>query len=168
MGATQNLQGQEANDKIKELIDHNSTCLFATQLTYAPVSVRPMASTKVEEDGTIWFFSKEDSDKNAHIEQDQRVQLLYSNQSAAEFLSLYGYAEIVTDRNKIDELWTPIAKAWFTEGKDDPSVTLIKVTPEEGYYWDTKNNKVISLAKIAISALSGKTNDNGVEGEIKR
>ncbi|MDQ2693096.1 MAG: pyridoxamine 5'-phosphate oxidase family protein, partial [Chloroflexota bacterium] len=29
-------------------------------------------------------------------------------------------------------------ETWFTEGKDDPRVAAIKVTPTGGYYWDTK------------------------------
>ena len=43
---------------------------------------------------------------------------------------------------------------------------MIKVIPQEGYYWDTKNNKVISLIKIATSIVTGKTNDDGVEGTL--
>ena len=53
-------------------------------------------------------------------------------------MSIFGTAEILFDKNKVEEMWTPIAKAWFTEGKDDPAISLIKVTPQEGYYWDTK------------------------------
>ncbi|MGE3509589.1 MAG: pyridoxamine 5'-phosphate oxidase family protein [Vicinamibacterales bacterium] len=33
---------------------------------------------------------------------------------------------------KIDELWEPLAKTWFTEGKDDPRITVIKVAPRRG------------------------------------
>jgi general stress protein 26 len=63
-------------------------------------------------------------------------------------------------------MWSSIAKAWFTEGKDDPAISLVKVTPEEGYYWDTKNNKMISLIKIAAAVVTGKTMDGGIEGKL--
>ncbi|MEP6926878.1 MAG: pyridoxamine 5'-phosphate oxidase family protein, partial [Ginsengibacter sp.] len=89
-----------------------------------------------------------------------------SNQSSSEYLSIFGTAEIIFDKNKIEEMWSPIAKAWFTEGKDDPSISLLKVTPQEGYYWDTKNNKMISLIKIATAIVTGKTMDDGVEGKL--
>lgn len=167
MGTTQDLQNQEAIKKIQELVEAANVCLFATELTQAPLSVRPMSTSKVDDDGYIWFFSKKDSDKNEHILEDDQVQLLYSNNSSSEYLSLYGHAEIVRDRNKIEELWTPMAKAWFPEGKEDRSITLLKVTPKEGHYWDTKNGKVISLIKIAVSALSGKPADIGVEGKLQ-
>ncbi|MDF2455772.1 MAG: ral stress protein [Cytophagaceae bacterium] len=167
MGTTQDLQNQEAIKKIQELVEAANVCLFATALNQVPLSVRPMSTSKVDEDGHIWFFSKKNSDKNEHILEDDQVQLLYSNNSSSEYLSLYGHAEIVRDRNKIEELWTPMAKAWFTEGKEDPSITLLKVTPKEGHYWDTKNGKVISLIKIAVSALTGKASDIGVEGKLE-
>ncbi|MBA4058682.1 MAG: general stress protein, partial [Marivirga sp.] len=86
--------------------------------------------------------------------------------SSYEFLSVYGKASITRDRKKIDELWTDTAKAWFPEGKDDPRVTVVKVTPEEGFYWDTKDGKLISTIKILASAVTGKTLEEGVEGTI--
>jgi general stress protein 26 len=168
MGTTQDLQHQEAIQKIQELVKAANVCLFATGLSHTPISVRPMSTTKVDEEGHIWFFSKKDSDKNEHILEDDQVQLFYSNNSSSEYLSLYGHAEIVRDRNKIEELWTPIDKAWFTEGKDDPSITLLKVTPKEGHYWDTKNGKVISLIKIAMNAVTGKVSDIGIEGKVEK
>jgi len=167
MGTTQDLQQTAAIEKIQELVGAANICLFATHLTKAPVSVRPMSTSKVDDEGFIWFFSKKDSDKNEHIQEDDQVQLFYSNNSSSEYLSIFGHAEIVRDRNKIEELWTPLAKAWFTEGIDDPSITILKITPKEGYYWDTKNGKVISLIKIAASVLTGKTSDNGIEGKVK-
>ena len=36
------------------------------------------------------------------------------------------------------ELGTGREGVWFTEGVRDPRITVIKVTPEDGYYWDTK------------------------------
>lgn len=167
MGTTQDLQHTAAIEKIQELVDAANICLFATQLTKAPVSVRPMSTSKVDDEGYIWFFSKNDSDKNQHIQEDDQVQLFYSNNSSSEYLSIFGRAEIVRDPNKIEELWTPMAKAWFTEGKEDPTITLLKIIPKEGYYWDTKNGKVISLIKIAVSAITGESSDNGIEGKVK-
>ena len=160
-----NLTHQEAIDKFKELVKHESTCLFTTQLTQVPLTTRPMGVQKVCDQGNFWFLSSSDSDKNAEILVDNRVQLFFVNTSDYEFLSLYGTATISRDKEKIEEFWSDIANAWF-EGKDDPRVTVIKVTPEEGFYWDTKNGKLVSMIKILASAVSGKTLQEGVEGTI--
>lgn len=161
-----NLTHQEAIDKFKEIVKHESTCLFTTQLTKVPLTTRPMSVKKVCDQGNFWFLSPSDSDKNQEISNDPRVQLFISNTSNYEFLSIYGKATITKDKAKIDELWSDIAKAWFPEGKDDPRVTVIKVSPEEGFYWDTKDGKLVSMIKILASAVTGKTMQEGVEGTI--
>lgn len=161
-----NLTHQEAIDKFKEIVKHESTCLFTTQLTKVPLTTRPMSVKKVCDQGNFWFLSPSDSDKNQEISNDPRVQLFISNTSNYEFLSIYGKATITKDKAKIDELWSDIAKAWFPDGKDDPRVTVIKVSPEEGFYWDTKDGKLVSMIKILASAVTGKTMQEGVEGTI--
>jgi general stress protein 26 len=161
-----NLTHEEAIKKFKELVKHESTCLFTTRLSQVPLTTRPMSVQKVCDQGNFWFLSAIDSDKNQEIAIDSRVQLFFSNTSNYEFLSVYGKATILRDRQKIEELWSDIAKAWVPEGKDDPRVTVIKVTPEEGFYWDTKDGKLVSMVKILTSAVTGKTLEEGVEGSI--
>ena len=163
----ENLSDQDAVDKIKELVKSEQMCLFTTQLSTIPLSTRPMSAMEADKEGNIWFFSAKSSDKNEHILADPRVQLFFSNSSNYEFLSVYGTAAITEDREKIEKYWTPMIKAWFQNGKDDPEITLIKVTPKEAYYWDTKNNKAISMLKIFTSVVTGKTMDDGVEGTLK-
>ena len=133
MGDTKNLISEEAIEKIKSLAESANTCHFVTSLGKIPLSTRPMATQKVDDEGCIWFMSEKESSKNDEIMDDGNVQLFYSNQSSSEYLSIFGTAEILFDKNLIEEMWSPIAKAWFTEGKDDPSISLIKVTPKDGY-----------------------------------
>lgn len=161
-----NLSDKEAIEKFQELVNHQSTCLFTTRLTSLPLTTRPMAIQEVSDDGNFWFLSANDSDKNKEIAADPRVQLFISNPSSYEFLSVYGYATASRDMQRIDELWNDIAKAWFPEGKEDPRVSVIKFEPEQGFYWDTKSGKLVSLIKIAASALTGRTFQEGVEGKI--
>ena len=162
----ENLTHEQAIDKFKELVKHESTCLFTTRLTQVPLTTRPMHVQEVCDQGNFWFLSAVDSDKNQEIAADSRVQLFISNTSNYEFLSVYGQASISRDREKIDKYWNDMAKAWFHEGKDDPRITVIKVTPEEGFYWDTKDGKLVSMIKIMASAATGKTFQEGVEGSI--
>lgn len=162
-----NLVGQDAIEKLKELITKESICFFCTQLTQQPVTTRPMSTQQVDNQGNIWFLSSIKSKKNSEIEQNNAVQLFYTNSSSYEFLSLQGTATILTDREKISELWSPIAKAWFKDGKDDPDISLIKVSPQSAYYWDTKNNKMITMLNMLASMVSGNAPDAGVEGNMK-
>jgi general stress protein 26 len=80
---------------------------------------------------------------------------------------LNGRATISEDKEKIKELWEPILKTWFTKGIDDPRISVIKIEPEEGYYWDTKHNMAIGLLKWVTGAILCKTMDDSIEGELK-
>lgn len=166
MGDVKNLNRQEANEKIKQLVESADICLFTTDLTALPLKTRPMSTQKVDDEGGLWFFSEKDSDKNQHIAKDNRVQLFYSNKTSSEYLSLYGTAIIIKDDAKAEELWKTHVKIWF-DGPDDPNLTIIKVTPQDGYYWDTKDGKLISLVKMAVGVITGKEMNGGVEGKVK-
>jgi len=163
----QNLTSQDAIDKLKELIKSESICFFCTQLTQQPITTRPMSTQEVDENGNIWFLSSIKSNKNAEIEENDGVLLFYFNPSNYEFLSVFGNASIHTDREKIYEMRTPFAKAWFKDGKDDADISLIKVVPQSAYYWDTKNNKIISMIQMLAAIVTGNTPDDGIEGTLK-
>ena len=164
-GHFKDLNNEEAVAKLKKLAEKINICLFCTELETLPITTRPMAVQQVDVQGNIWFISSGESNKNFEIKEDNRVQLFFAG-SAYEYLSIYGNAYIYKDKEKIEELWTPIAKAWFEEGKDDPSITVIRVAPSDAYYWDTENGKLVSFFKIAAAALTGAKHDGGVEGAL--
>lgn len=167
MGDIRNLYDKEAIEKIKELVESADICLFTTGLTKVPLQTRPMSTQLADDDGMLWFLSERASAKNTEIADDSRVQLFYFNKSNAEYLSVFGEAEILYDKQKIKELWTPLAKTWFTEGEDDPAISIIKIKAVEAHYWDTKHNKMVAMLKILAGSIIGKTMDDGVEGKMK-
>ncbi len=167
MSKLKNLISQDAIDKVKELAKDINVCMFCTDLERLPIDTRPMTVQDVDDEGNIWFISSKTSNKNFDIATDKRVQLFFSKVSDSQYLSVFGEATIYTDQATIEELWTPIAKAWFDEGKKDPDVSIIKVAPQDAYYWDTTSGRIVSLIKIAASALVGLKSDGGVEGRLK-
>ena len=162
----ENLLGDEAIAKIKELADKAASCFFCTKIENGSFETRPMSPEKIDDEGNFWFLSASDSNKNKEIDENDAVQLLFQGSGHSDFLSISGFAEISTDKNKIDELWNAIMKTWFTEGKDDPRITVIKVTPTDGYYWDTKHSMAVAFAKRLVGAAVGKTIDDSIEGKI--
>ena len=159
---------KEAAEKIRDLGEKAKTCFFCTNIkTGNAFSTRPMSVQKYDSDGTLWFLSATDSHKNLHISSDPYVQLLFKGSDYSDFLTLYGEATISQDKTKIKELWEPILKTWFTEGIDDPRISVIRFEPLEGYYWDTKHGQAVAFAKQMIGAAIGKTLDDSIEGKIK-
>jgi len=161
------LERKEAIAKVQSLAKDINTCMFCTDLDQQPFSTRPMAVREVDEEGNLWFISSASSHKNDEIKEDENVQLIFAKPSSTQYLSLFGKAAIYKDQEKIKALWTPIANAWFEEGKNDPDVTVLKVSPSEAYYWDTPNGKMITLLKIATAAVTGSNMDTGEQGRLE-
>ncbi|WP_339756554.1 pyridoxamine 5'-phosphate oxidase family protein [Algoriphagus aquimarinus] len=164
----QNYVGADAVEKIRELIDKSGSCFFVTSTTLNNShKSRPMSVQKTDEAGNIWFLSAKDSMKNMEIKVDTDVTLYFQGSSYSDFLELNGHAVITDDKAKIEELWDPTVKAWFTEGKDDPRISVIQFIPDSGYYWDNKHGNTVAGIKVLISAISGKTMDDSIEGTLK-
>lgn len=82
-------------------------------------------------------------------------------ESGKGYLSLAGTAAITRDQAKIDELWSKSVEAWFPEGRDDPSVALLRVDADSAEYWSIDDPKPVQLFKIARAAISGGEPDIG-------
>jgi len=163
----EDLRGTEAIERIRDMVDKAETCFFCTAVSRGSSgATRPMAVQKVDGDGTLWFLSAADSHKNRELEEDPAVRLFFQVSEHAGFMTLTGRARITRDRRKIKELWSPILKTWFTEGEDDPRITVIAVSPTGGYYWDNKHGKAIAGIKMMVGAAIGKTLDDSIEGTL--
>jgi general stress protein 26 len=164
----EDLTGAKAVDKVKELVGKAETCFFCTgPKTTGSVGARPMAVQQVDDAGNLWFLSANDSHKNEELERDSSVTLYLQGSPHSDFMVLHGSATLSRDRAKIDELWEPIIKTWFTEGKDDPRITVIRVAPNDGYYWDTKHGTAVAGVKMLVGAAIGKTLDDSIEGRLQ-
>jgi len=118
---------------------------------------RPMAITRVEDDGLLWFFANANSAKIHELQHDSRAFLTAQNGDSA-FLSLEGRANLLADREKIADLWSEPLRLWFPGGKDDPSIELIAVRPERGEFWDnTGLNRCKYLWEAALAYVAGST-----------
>lgn len=163
--STENLNRDEALSKMKSMVKSIKTAMMLTDLGNKPLSAIPMTTKEVDKEGNIWFFSRLDSDHNGDIVKDNDVQLLYSNVSDKEFISIYGKASIETNKEVLEAFYSKIDDAWFN-GADDPNLTAIKFVPKEAYFWDTKQNKYISLLKIGAAAITGDEKDVGKKGKL--
>ncbi len=163
----ENLSSNEAAEKINELVKQAPTCFFCTEISTGESSgARPMSIQKADEDGCLWFLSAKDSHKNKEIAANPSVKLYFQGSAHSDFMQLDGKATISYDKEKIKELWEPILKTWFTEGENDERISVIKVTPSGGYYWDTKHGKAVAGVKMLIGAVMGKTLDDSIEGKL--
>ena len=163
--STKNLYSEEAKTKIKEMAEDINFTMMATHLSDYPIHTIPMSTKKVDDEGAIWFLSGKDSTHNGNIETDSRVQLLYSDPGSMQFLTIYGKASITRDREILKGLYGQSDDMWF-DGVEDPNLTAIRVDPSQANYWDSKHNKLVTIFKMGIGAVTGDNPDIGQTGKI--
>lgn len=146
------LDNEQGLRKMRTLIEDRSIVMVASHLDRIPFSVCPATLQQLDEKGNLWFFASTDSCLFKDIGEDNRVQLLYSDRKGQKYLTIYGRAVQVPVEQKRDELWDFNLLKWF-EGKDDPKLALLSVSPEHSYYWDDENNRTVSFFKRARAVI---------------
>lgn len=162
-----NLENQRALEKFKKLVHDINVCMFITDNEEEHNHTRPMATIEIEDNGTLWFFTDVRSVKVEEVSMEHTVHLVYAHPGKESYVDVWGTAVVVTDKKTIKDKWSPIVKAWFPNGVDDPNVSLLKITPQDVYYWDAENGKMVAFMKMAASAVTGKKVSEGVEGKLK-
>jgi len=164
----EDLEGLDAVTKIREIVKKAQTCFFCTAVVKGGFNgTRPMNVRLVDDAGSLWFLSAKDSHTNQELAINPNVKLFFQGSPHSDFLQLDGRATMSRDQAKIHELWEPVIRNWFSEGETDPRITVIQVTPTEGYYWDTKHGNTVAGIKMLIGAAIGKTMDDSIEGKIR-
>ena len=163
-----NLQNEQALEKFRTLVKDVNICMFITNTrNEAETHTRPMATVDVEEDGTLWFYTDIRSIKVDEVATDHDVHLVYSHPGKDSYLDIWGTASVVRDKEKLKEKWSPMVKVYFSEGVDDPNLALLKVKPQDCYYWDNESGKMVYFLKAAASVITGKRLAEGAEGNLE-
>jgi len=119
--------------KIAALIDHFDNAMLVTWRD-GEMRSRPMVIGDYTTDGRIRFVTRDDSAKLAEL--DEHPQVNVAMQGEDRFLSISGRARTSKDRKLIESTWDSDQRSWFSDGKDDPHVTVLEVVPTYAEYWD--------------------------------
>ncbi|MBM0107424.1 pyridoxamine 5'-phosphate oxidase family protein [Steroidobacter sp. S1-65] len=153
-------------EKLGELIKDIRIAMVTTVEPDGTLHTRPLASLAYENDGQLWFYTAIDSAKVSEVMHDVRASVAFSDTSKDAYVAVSGTADIVQDRQRIQELWTPFAKPWFPNGPDDPNLALLRVHVERGEYW-TSAGKAAYLFGVAKAAMTGKRTEMGENRKLR-
>jgi general stress protein 26 len=152
--------------KLIELIKDINTAMLTTVQADGTLRSRPMMHQKVEPDGTLWFFTQASSPKADEVRQDGHVNVSYAHPGNEKYVSVSGEATIVRDRAKAKELWSPLLKAWFPKGPDDPDLVLLRVRADRAEYWDVSSSTMVQLFGMVKALVTGKQYDPGENEKV--
>lgn len=141
-------------ENLEAICQDIKVAMLTTKSGSGELSSRPMMTrTFSRETGAIWFFASSDSLKTQELETNPSVNVSYSCPKSNSYASLSGMARVVTDKEKIDQLWNPAMSVWFKEGRDDPTLCLIRVHVQDVEIWDGSSSNLMSLFKLAKAAV---------------
>ncbi len=157
----------EQLSKLRDLVKDINYCMLTTLDSDGSLHSRPMATNgEIEEDGDIWFFTQATSHKVEEIQHDQRVNVSFSAPDKQTYVAMSGKAELVRDRQKIEQLWRPELKAWFPDETDDPDIALLKIKVEQAEYWDSPSGFVAKTLGFIKAATTGERAGSGENEKI--
>jgi general stress protein 26 len=142
--------------KLEKLIQGIKVAMLTTVDESGRIHSRPMATQQIEFNGDLWFFSTQNSHKIAELKRESKVQISYVDEDSHRYVSISGAAQVVKDPDKAKELWSPLYKAWFPEGLNDPNLVLLKVTVDQAEYWDSPSSAVVHLIGLTKAIVQGK------------
>ena len=147
--------------KLRGLVKDIDFCMLTTVVENGHLHSRPMSSNgDIDSNGSLWFFTNASSHKVNQIEKLPKVNVSFADPDNQRYVSISGSAQLVRDRNKIDELWKPELKMWFPNGKDDADVALLRVSPDKAEYWDSPASTIGYVLNFVSSLVSGKEADS--------
>lgn len=141
--------------RVRELIKDIRFAMLTTLQSDGSLRSRPMATQQLEFDGDLWFFTYGNADKVHEVKQNPHVNLSYAATNEQKYVSISGTGELVRDRDRMEQLWNPVYRAWFPQGLDEPDLALLKVSVDQAEYWDSPSNSVVRLAGFVKAVVTG-------------
>lgn len=151
---------KEQLDSLTAKIKHIDFGMFTTSDAARVLTSRPLTQQQIDAEGQMWFITSDEAEFMRDLPSNPQVNVSFSDINDSLYVSVTGWAEITRDRQKAEELWNPMVKAWFPGGLDDPHLALIKVKMQAAEYWDTHSSKMTQLFAIAKAAFTGERPKN--------
>jgi general stress protein 26 len=150
---------QETIEMVRKYIHGIRFAMLTTIEVDGSLRTRPMTTQEVEFDGDLWFFASKHSVQA--LQANSQASAAYSDPDKSIYVSMAGRAEIVTDKQKIKDLWNPLNAAYFKGGVDDPEIALICVHVDTCEYWDAPSSKTVRMFNMIKSVITGQRDDQG-------
>ena len=161
----QGLTPQDLADRAWKLAEKIRVGLFSTW-DGTQQRIRPLTATVDRDAHALYFLIGVDGGTTLaqatgappltlaeQIERFPAVSGSFADQGSSDYGVIAGDAAGSNDRDKIRELWTPFAKAWW-DSADDPAIRLVTVRPDNAELWEGPS-KLVAYAVMLTAAATG-------------
>lgn len=161
------LTAAEAEQEFWKALKSSNTGLLG--LDQPGYHAQPMTAHREEETGTIWFFTREETDlaRDAGVGGGQSAMFHYGSKDQKVWACIHGELSVRGhDREIIDRYWNPVLAAWYPEGKDDPALTILRFDADDGRVWVSEGGLLKFAFEIAKANMTKTMPDAGGVAEV--
>ena len=128
--------------------------------------MQPMAPQVDDDQETIWFFTRKDSELVGAIgSQSHCIRMCFTQKNYQA--SVDGIIRQEMNPAALEEFWSPVVAAWYKDGKSDPMLTMLRFDPTDASVWASSGNPLRFVWEIAKANLTDKTADLGERTSIE-
>jgi general stress protein 26 len=167
-----NMASSDADERrhLAKLIEHFHTAMLVTHAAGdGSLRARPLSLADAHDHGLLYFSTSIGSAKVSELERTPKVAVTL--QDSRRYVSISGLARVSRDRALIDRLWSEAWRLWFPEGKGDPDLCIVEVTPHEAEYWDQTGvaglRFVFEAAKAYATGTTPKSGESGDHAKVQ-
>jgi general stress protein 26 len=152
-------------DRVWALIDDIPVAMVVTHDGLGQhMRARPMAMRPARTESAIYFLTDVDAPKADEIRRNETVCLALADNRNQKYVSITGQAEIIDDRDRVEEIWSVYDKAFWPD-KNDPRIRILRVTPESAEFWEGAG-MVVTAVKLVAAIASGERMNVGANEKI--
>lgn len=158
---SKDLTPAEAADAFWDALEKSNTGLLG--LDRPGYHQQPMTAFRDGETGTIWFFSRDDTDLARDVATGgQSSMFCYASKDQKIWACIHGQLSVQgRDRAIIDKHWNPVLSAWYPEGKGDPHLVVLRFDGQDGRIWVNDGGLAKFAYEIAKANMTHSTPDAG-------
>ena len=164
---SKNLTPAKAEDAFWDSLRASNTGLLG--LDQPGYHAQPMTAFREQETGTIWFFTRDDTDlaRDAALAGGQSAMFHYGSKDQNVWACIHGHLSSQgQDREIIDRYWNPVLAAWYPEGKDDPHLTILRFEAGDGRVWVNEGGFLKFAFEIAKANVTKTLPDAGGVADV--
>ena len=113
----------------------------------------------MDEDQHLYFLINKGSDLARCVQRNVQINVSYADTGKDSYVSVSAQAHVSDDMALKEQLFSPMAKAWFPDGVQDPNLAVLVAKAEHAEYWDVKQSKLVQLFAMAKAAVTGEQPD---------
>lgn len=156
--ASDTLSQAEVEDRFWKTLTETRTAMLGLVGQEAQ-HFQPMTAFVERDTNTVWFYTYKDSDLAEAIASGAPAMLTLQTDKLQACLG--GTLSLDHDVERINRYWGPVVAAWYPDGKDDPRLTMMRLSADDAQVWVTEAGSVRFAWEIAKANATHDTPDVG-------